>query len=75
MALSFQSVTLDTNSPDRDALLVFRDGGLLAVLSCLSDIHGDLTGKWFLEATFGELPASQSQVYDTLAAFEDWLAG
>lgn len=73
MDLSFQSVTLDSASPDRDATLVFRDGRLVAVLSCLSEIHGDLGGRWFIEATFSDIPRRQPQTFGTLAQFEDWL--
>ena len=73
MSLSFQTVTLDTETPDRDAVLVFRDGRLLAVLSCLSDMHGDLAGSWFIEAVFGDTPRSQPQTFETLARLEQWL--
>ena len=73
MALSFQSVTLDTHRPDREATLVWRDGRLLAVLSCLSAIHQDLAGQWFIEAAFGDLPKRQPEAFETLALFEEWL--
>jgi hypothetical protein len=72
--LSFQTATLDTDTPDRNATLVFREGRLLAVLSCLSDIHGDLAGHWYIEATFGDLPGRQPRAFDSLALFEEWLA-
>ncbi|WP_158812000.1 hypothetical protein [Beijerinckia sp. L45] len=48
MTLSFHAVTLDAVSTDREAMLVFREGRLLAVLTCLSDIHEDLRGHWFI---------------------------
>ena len=72
--LSFQHATLDTRAPDRDAALVFRNGQLLAVLSCLSAIHGDLAGEWYIEASFGEMPPRQPQSFATLALFEAWLS-
>ena len=71
--LSFQSVTLATESPDREATLVFRDGRLLAVLTCLSDIHEDLGGKWFLETAFPDLPAVKPPAFETLEQFGNWL--
>jgi hypothetical protein len=71
--LSFQTVELDADTPDRDATLAFRDGRLLAVLSRLSDMHDDLTGHWYVEATFGDLPGGQPQTFVTLALFEEWL--
>lgn len=73
MALSFQSVTLDANSPDREGTLVFRDGRLLAVLTCLSDIHADLAGSWFVEAAFGDVPIVQPPVFETIDQFGEWL--
>ena len=71
MALTFQPITLDTEAPDRDATLVLRDGRLLAVLCCLSDIHQE-AGQWFLEVAFTELRPSPT-TWATLAAFEQWL--
>ena len=71
--LSFQAATLDTDLPDREATLVFRDGKLLAVLSCLSAIHGELAGRWYTEAMFGMVPARPPETFETLARFEEWL--
>ena len=71
MVLTFQPITLDTDAPDRDATLVLRDGRLLAVLCCLSDIHEE-AGHWFLEVAFADLrPAPVT--WETLEAFEAWL--
>ncbi len=75
MALLFQPVTLDASSPDRDGALVFRDERLLAVVTCLSDIHDDLAGSWFIEAAFGELPHPQPTAFATLETLRTWLAG
>ena len=74
MGFSFQSVTLEGKAPDREGKLVFRDGRLLALLTCLGDIHGDLAGNWFVEATFGDVPAGQFPVFKTTDEFEAWLA-
>jgi hypothetical protein len=75
MALSFQSVTLDGGEQGSDAVLVYRDGRLLAVLTCLSDIHGELQGRWFLEAAFGTLPQPSPATFADLEAFERWVEG
>jgi hypothetical protein len=75
MTLSFQPVILDADMPDKEATLVFREGRLLAVLTCLSDIHEDLRGHWFIEAIFGKIPQRQPQAFETLARFEEWLGG
>lgn len=74
MALDFQPVTLAAPAPDTRGVLVFREGKLLAVLSCLGDIHEELGGRWFVEVALGELPRPQPETFSTLAAFEGWLA-
>jgi len=74
MNLSRQPVTLDANTPDQEGLLVFREGRLLAVLSCLGDIHTDLQGHWFIEATFGTMPKQSPLTFETIAHFEEWLS-
>lgn len=73
MAVSFQEVTLDTVA-DREGRLVFRDGRLLAVLSCLSEIHDHLSGHWFIETVFGDVPTPQPPVFESIDQFEGWLA-
>ena len=73
MALTFQAVTLDTDSPDAEAVLVLRGGRLVAVLSCLSDLHDDLEGHWFVEAAFGPLPRSNAETFESLSEFESWI--
>lgn len=73
MALMYQEVTLDTDTPDRDGLCVFREGRLLAVLSHLSDMHAEVQGHWYVEALFGEAPMLQPPTFVDLPAFEDWL--
>jgi len=74
MSLSYQTVTLDGDIPDRQARLVFRHCGLLAVLSCLSEIHEDLAGQWFIEALFGDQPPPVKQTFQSLDEFEAWLS-
>ena len=74
MALSYQDVTLDNDTPDREAMLVFRDGRLLAVLTRLSDIHGELAGHWFAEAVFETFASPLGPTFETLDHFEAWLA-
>ena len=74
MAVSLQTVTLDTDDPDRDGLMVFRDGKLLAILSCLSDIHEELEGRWFVEAIFGKNACLQPPTFATPDEFEQWVS-
>lgn len=54
MKASFQHIALDSSDGDDQAVLVFRDDRLVAVLSQLGVMHGDITGRWFVEAMFGD---------------------
>jgi hypothetical protein len=74
MTFTFQPATLDTSYGDTHAMLVFRDDRLLAVLSCLGGMHGDLEGKWFVETVFADLPGRIYRTFETLHAFEAWIA-
>lgn len=74
MQIEFIPATLDTGSLDAEAVLVYRGGRLAAVLTCLSEIHGDQTGRWFLEACFVEVrQPPRNNVFETLADAKDWL--
>jgi hypothetical protein len=53
MHISIQPVRLDTPDLDDDAVLIFRGDRLVAVASRLSDLHGELSGSFFIEAVFG----------------------
>ena len=75
MALTFQAVRLDSSAPDQDARLVFRDGRLLAVATRLSDIHGELAGRWYVEVTFGAVPNMPDRTFASLPDVEAWLDG
>lgn len=58
---------------DADGCLVFSDAGLVAVLACLTDMHGEMAGKWFLEAGFGDLHWQKHNVFSDLEAAKDWI--
>ena len=75
MALSFQPIELSTQGPDKDGMLVLRDGRLIAVLSRLSEIHGALAGRWYVEAAFRRLPTAPEETFDDLVSLERRLAG
>jgi hypothetical protein len=75
MTLSFQPIELSTRGPDCDGMLVLSDGRLIAVLSRLSDIHGALAGRWYVEAAFRDLPTTPEETFDSLVSLERRLAG
>ena len=73
MPITFQPITLDSETDDRDAVLMLRDGRLVAVLTCLSDMHGVLAGRWFVEAAFRPMGKLVNETIDELASAESLL--
>ena len=53
MHISIQPVRLDTPDSDNEGVMIFRGDCLVAVASRLSDLHGGLSGRFFIEAVFG----------------------
>jgi hypothetical protein len=60
MTASFQDIKLDTGDGDDQAVLVLRNGRLIAVLSHLGAMHNHMAGKWFVEARFWRQSAIQA---------------
>jgi hypothetical protein len=56
------------NGYDEEGLLVFADDRLVAVLVRLSDHHGELAGRLFLEVGFGGLTAPGDQTFPNIEA-------
>jgi hypothetical protein len=75
VSLSFQPVELDTDGYDSEAMLVFRDGRLLAIVCCLGEIHEAEEGKWFVEKGFGRLDGRPAGTFGTLDDFKSWALG
>jgi hypothetical protein len=73
MTVTFEPVELDTAQGDRTGMLVFADGRLLAVLSRLDADHGDLAGRWFVEAAFREISPLPSRTYESPTGFAEAL--
>jgi hypothetical protein len=70
---SFVNTALDSDTPDSEAVMILRDGRLLAVASCLSLMHGALEGRWYIEASFRTLPYLSDTTFETLSKLEAWL--
>ena len=64
-----EPVTLPGDFGDEDGVLVFWEDRLLAVLSRLGGLHGELTGRWHIEAHFA--PQQRSELPDTFASLEE----
>jgi len=68
MGFTFQPIVLDTPF-DSHGVLVFRDGRLVAIASCLDAGHEDLEGRWAIEKLFPEW-AGAFGTFETLEALE-----
>jgi len=73
MDLTLQPVRVRTASEDERGLLVFADGALVAVLVCLSDVHEEDAGLWFLEAGFGSMASLHPAKFADLDAAQAWI--
>jgi hypothetical protein len=72
MQISTQPVRLVTYDGDGDAILIFRNGDLLAVASRLSDLHGELSGSFFIEAVFGPHDRHAGATFDSETELHRW---
>lgn len=76
-ALTLRPVRVETGSADEEGRLVFHDGKLVAVLLRLSEQHGDMAGRWFLEHGFGPLDGPPSTPchpdFDDLGTAREWI--
>jgi hypothetical protein len=70
MAITFEPARLDYAFGDNEAVLAMRDGSLLAVLSRLGELHGNLLGHWYVEAVFTVDQEGVGGVFANLDAFE-----
>jgi hypothetical protein len=69
-----QAVHLASGTPDRDGVLVFGNGDLLAVLVQLTtETHKGLGGLWFLEAGFGYCQGRSAPLFQSPEEAERWI--
>src|SRR4051812_14028912 len=64
-----EPIALPSDFGDEDGVLVFRNDRLIAVLSCLGEIHGQLKGRWYIEAHFA--PQQAGGLPDTFSSLEE----
>ena len=71
---SHQAVRLGPGTPDRDGVLIFHNGDLVAVLVQLTpETHNGLGGQWFLEAGFGCCMDRNTPLFESPEAAEGWI--
>ena len=68
----FEPVQLESGVGDDEARLVFLHERLQAVLVCLSPLHEELAGQWFLEAAFNPLLPEPDGPFATIDDFAAW---
>ena len=72
---SHQAVRLGPGTPDRDGVLVFHHGDLVAVLVQLThETHDGLGGQWFLEAGFGCCTDKNAPLFESPEEAEGWIS-
>lgn len=72
MTVSFEPVVLDS-CVDNEAVLVFREGRLIAVVSRLGELHQELAGRWFVETTFDAGQRTPAHPFRDLSEVESWI--
>ena len=73
LVLQLQPIAVDTNSPDREGMLVIANGLLVAVLVRLAEPEHDNVGSWFLEAGFGRLQGQRAPTFLNVEDAMRWL--
>jgi hypothetical protein len=75
MSITLQPVPVETDSADKDGLLVFNDGCLVGVLVRLEDpVHQQtLLGSWYLECATGKLREACNPVFENLQSALAWM--
>ena len=71
--IEFQPVRMAMDN-DGEGCLVLSDGRLAAVAVKLSQGHGELAGRWFVEAAFGRYDKPTHPTFADLDALGAWIA-
>jgi hypothetical protein len=72
MAITFQPVRLPREL-DSEALLVLKDGVLLAIVCKLSEIHEEQAGRWYPELVLADAARRTWPAPATLQIVTDWV--
>jgi hypothetical protein len=63
---------IEVASVDHEGQLIFLDGALVGLLVRLSNLHGNLSGNWYLETGYGRLHDERLTFPDLNAAIS-WI--
>lgn len=77
MSVTFRPVHVETGSSDCEGMLVFDADRLIAILICLSDLHEDAAGTWYLEygPSLSKAPGMFDSIDRAIAWIEKAIAG
>ena len=73
MSITYQPVALDSNY-DGEAMLVFDDGRLAAVLTRLDAFHDSLAGRWYIETLYSMRVAATPATFGSPEEFAQLLS-
>jgi hypothetical protein len=63
---------IEVATVDHEGQLILHDGALVGVLVRLSNLHGDLSGNWYLETGYGRL-RDERLTFPDLDAAISWI--
>jgi len=70
-----QPIAVDTDSPDREGMLVLANGLLIALLVRLDTPEHEQFGQWFMEVGLGRLKGLRTPTFITLDEATRWFRG
>ncbi len=73
-SITHSPVNIATKSEVLKGQLVYVEGTLIAVVSELSDTHNGDSGRWFIEASFGQLDAKQHRTFTTFEELSEYIS-
>jgi hypothetical protein len=74
--IALHPIAIATASADVEGRLVLVDGRLAGVLVLLQDeLYGELGGRWFLEAAFGDFEDGACEIFASLDDAIRWFSG
>ena len=75
MTLALRPLRVASGAGNEEGCLVLDDGRLVAVLVHLTGAtYAELTGRWYLEAGFGQLDGAEQPTFADLEKAQQWIS-